>query len=1003
MSYQPDKNLVGFCSAPWTDCITYADGELKACDRNPVSFGNWQQNGLKNTWHSEKFQNFRRDVREGRYPDKDCASCHNNGTQRTLRSSLIGAYYMHSQFLWHHFGVPEIPEIAHLYFLLDQRARDERSDEILRQYFAGLDRLVAENPAAYTNNPEFHTALVKLRVIGETVEDYLRGDLTPRRVATFRQSQLQAKCTARCVMCAGKYTGEIVDGPTMDEKFVDEAFAEKEDITDFWCNGAEYLYYKEWRKIALMLAEQGVKLRVSTNGILLTEPTIRFMIDNKILRYLTMSLDAATKETMESTRINVNFRKNMENIRFLLKYAQEKNHEFEFTAAFVMMKRNLHELPAFVRLIHSLRPPGCKNFVTVLCQPLENFDILGYRRFVHGEHHALLGEEKLREIFTETWQAHRETGVQVSFYNQKLDEFMAAGMPFPKFFPRLSDIDLIASDLKSGARFHGVDEGLEAWLENTSNYHGGSLRSAFLRHARALFAHNAVVAEVGKEFPQLWAKVDEHLPTWIQKFESRLAEKEKLVKKALPENFCILPFTTMLVRADASVSVCCLNSSSATNQKGEPFHLYKDPLNEAFHSPFFRELREHMAAGKRHPSCATCWKEDDAGIASKRVADNQIWSQWVDKHLAGENPDSPIDISFNLGTLCNLKCRICGSTSSSRWAQEYLELFGTDHIPRNNDYIKSLSAEDSRALLSNWPLKNPEFTDTVFSWLPRMERMEFLGGEPFLNKKQFEIVAKSVEMGASKHQALHFATNGELYPEGAARDHWPHFRFVNVNISVDGLGKQFEYQRFGAHWENVLGNIARYRALDSVDLVQVYLSISVFTVYYLPEIFAFWEKQGLNVCLSTVTNPHRFDVRVLPPALKEKIRARFGELGTTLGADSRQKMESVATFMLSEDRSELWPRFIESVWYHDGYRKQSFAETFPEFHREMVDAGVWYDYATQKEFFLPTVQADAPAVAAAPALATATIAATDSSSPIPPARTKRSWLSRWIGTPLDSL
>lgn len=465
--------------------------------------------------------------------------------------------------------------------------------------------------------------------------------------------------------------------------------------------------------------------------------------------------------------------------------------------------------------------------------------------------------------------------------------------------------------------------------------------------------------------------------------------------KKLPENFCILPFTTMLVRADASVSVCCLNSSSAATEKGEQVHLYKDPLKAAFHSQFFQELRADMAAGKRHPSCENCWRDDDNGIPSKRIADNEIWGHWVDPSLEGKGPDSPIDVSFNLGTLCNLKCRICGSTSSSRWAQEYLDLFGVDHIPRNNDYIKSLPLEESRALLTNWPQKSPEVTSTIFEWLPHMERMEFLGGEPFLNPKQFEIVAKSVEIGASKRQALHFATNGTQFPEAAANTLWPHFQHVNVNVSVDGLGPQFEYQRYGAKWDVALGNIEKYRALDSVDLVQVYLSISVFTVFYLPEILSFWQERGLNVCLSTVTNPHRLDARIIPAPLKALITAKYESYRGKLSPDFVQKMDGVANFLNSADHSNLWLKFIESTWFHDDYRKQSFAKTFPEFFAEISRLGYWYDYVSQKELFFAHDPAK-PVPSQFP-VATATPApeAAEEIPPAPPPR--KSWLSRFIG------
>ncbi|MGZ3695399.1 MAG: radical SAM protein [Bdellovibrionota bacterium] len=566
-STQPNEKLIGFCSAPWTDCITYADGELKACDRNVASFGNWQKDGLKTTWNSDKFKEFRRAMAEGRYPDQDCASCHNNGTQRTAESSMGGAFHTHVEYLQKFLGMPWIKPAEEFRELLKDKKSSKKSQEAIPAFYEFLQSLKAAHAKAFAEDKEFHLAIVKLNVIAEALEDYLHGSLQPRRVATFRQSQLQAKCTARCVMCAGKFTGEIVDGPTMDEEFVDEAFAEIEDVTDFWCNGAEYLYYKGWKKIALMLAEQGTKLRVSTNGILLTEPTIKFMVDNKILRYLTVSLDAATKETLESTRVNVNFEKCMDRIRYLLAYANEKELEFEFTAAFVMMKRNLEELPAFIRLIHSLRPPGCKTLVTVLCQPLENFDVLNYRRFVHEEHHVLFGEKKLREIFTDTYAAHLETGIQVSFYNQKLKDFMAEGMPFPKYFPRKSDVDiflvdLVRGDAKSGFLQAPMEKELPILLARAGS-DTQKLQLEVLRKAREIISANAVVQEVAQAFPELLPKLENVLPKWV-------------------ENFCAKVGSLQEAPASSAMKVESIESSQENVRKSEkPLGLVVTSVNES--------------------------------------------------------------------------------------------------------------------------------------------------------------------------------------------------------------------------------------------------------------------------------------------------------------------------------------------------------------------------------------------------------------------------------------
>lgn len=421
------------------------------------------------------------------------------------------------------------------------------------------------------------------------------------------------------------------------------------------------------------------------------------------------------------------------------------------------------------------------------------------------------------------------------------------------------------------------------------------------------------------------------------------------------KNFCVIPFTSLLVRADATTSCCCVNQASA-DKNGEPVYLYRDTIEDAWNSPFLQDLRRSMLADERHPSCANCWNQEDAGFSSKRQGDNFLLKHWVDKILAGETPDGPIDLSLNLGTLCNLKCRICGSTSSSRWPQEYMELFGEDHIPRNNDMIRNMSKEESRALMVNWPYKDPRFTEKLFQWLPLVERFEFLGGEPFLNQKQFEIVRKCVEIDSAKNQELHFVTNSTIFPEEAARDLWPHFKSVYINVSVDGLGARFEYQRFGAKWDTCLKHIDRYRSLDCVDRVNVYVSISIFTIYDLPEIFAFWASKDIMNYISIVTNPDRCDVRSMPKALKARISERFANHGFTLPPHAKAYLKQVEEFMHSEDRSHVWPRTIESLWFHDKYRKQNFAATFSEFQQEAEKLGHWFDYATQKDQFMPSAQ-----------------------------------------------
>jgi hypothetical protein len=270
-------------------------------------------------------------------------------------------------------------------------------------------------------------------VIGQVTKAFLEGNLKPPIVAPFRQVQLTAKCNARCIQCPGLYTGEIVNGQALDEKYIEDAFFQVENIFDFFMMGSEFLVYKRWKKIADYLVSNGVKLSISTNGIRLIPENIRYLIDNQVVRVLNISMDAANKETLESIRVNVKFDELIKNIAFLFRYATEKKYDFNLSISFVLMKRNYDEFPKLVKLIHQLRGGNPLPRVQVYCQSLENYGSPEeYVDFMSREHHTLIDKADLVKTFKETLKISKSTGIQVgAFYSHQLENFIEDGCPFP--------------------------------------------------------------------------------------------------------------------------------------------------------------------------------------------------------------------------------------------------------------------------------------------------------------------------------------------------------------------------------------------------------------------------------------------------------------------------------------------------------------------------------------------------------------------------------------------
>src|ERR1700756_3790022 len=97
-----------------------------------------------------------------------------------------------------------------------------------------------------------------------------------------------------------------------------------------------------------------------------------------------------------------------------------------------------------------------------------------------------------------------------------------------------------------------------------------------------------------------------------------------------------------------------------------------------------RGIRRDMVDGKRVAGCAECYQEEKGGGFSMRMRANANWeSGWLNeehatiaslKILAVANdyrmPVLPADIEVDTGNLCNLKCRMCSDSVSSRIAKD---------------------------------------------------------------------------------------------------------------------------------------------------------------------------------------------------------------------------------------------------------------------------------------------------------------------------------------------
>ena len=136
------------------------------------------------------------------------------------------------------------------------------------------------------------------------------------------------------------------------------------------------------------------------------------------------------------------------------------------------------------------------------------------------------------------------------------------------------------------------------------------------------------------------------------------------------QRFCVLPWISLEASPIGTVRPCCLSQAEVVDDHGVKITVGETDLASIQRTQHMRDLRRAFLDGQEPRDCERCWNEERAGRTSKRqhtlsrlkhVLPDQEWTM---------EPGPLMFLDLKLGNICNLKCRICGSWSSSTFAAE---------------------------------------------------------------------------------------------------------------------------------------------------------------------------------------------------------------------------------------------------------------------------------------------------------------------------------------------
>lgn len=245
------------------------------------------------------------------------------------------------------------------------------------------------------------------------------------------------------------------------------------------------------------------------------------------------------------------------------------------------------------------------------------------------------------------------------------------------------------------------------------------------------------------------------------------------------------------------------------------------------------EVKKDLLNGVQSKYCVKCWKTEQNGNISRRMQQNVILDVLLDKSIetleneVRENKHKIVYYSIETSDKCNGACVTCGPETSSKW---------------------------NLLLKTN---KKPEILNNIDSSLDYQNAkfLEFRGGEPLLENKNFKILEKLIDAG-NYDCIISIVTNGNVKLLPKQLSLLSKFKKVVICLSIDGIGPVFEYMRWPLKWNLLLENLELFKSLN-FDLSVSY-TLSNVNLPFKDETIEWFNKENLPFLLNKVVYPWYF-------------------------------------------------------------------------------------------------------------------------------------------------
>jgi len=340
----------------------------------------------------------------------------------------------------------------------------------------------------------------------------------------------------------------------------------------------------------------------------------------------------------------------------------------------------------------------------------------------------------------------------------------------------------------------------------------------------------------------------------------------------------------------ARINSCCLRNDLSPISKGGNGNPWTDAV--------LQPLRDfNLSTDAFHTGCWNCESAELSGLTSFRTG-------MLEKYGYQINLSGPQRLDLMVDTNCNLACRTCGPGLSTYWQK---------HLKDNNLSTHIISANSSKSDDMIDILKQMDLTN--------LQDVVFCGGETLLGQSYWKVAEALIELAPIDKLTLSFQTNGTIALTDRNFEIMSKFHLVKFNVSIDGVGEQFEYLRWPAKWDQLTANIQRTVEKSPVNVMfLVEETISIFNLYYQGTVDKWVQENFSTNRLGDIVNhtKHMANETYRLDMLTQEYIDALPVLSKNLVNPSWQEQETGIAKMINQ------------IQQFDLIRNQDWRKTFPE-------------------------------------------------------------------------